>query len=63
MTKKNLAWKKFKKWNLSFFMSGIPHDLAQKTGNVPKWAFFDNIGKTPKDLSEGNQELIQLFEL
>ena len=29
-------------------MSGIPHDLAQKTENVPKGAFFDNIRKNQK---------------
>ena len=49
MTKKILAWKKFEKWYLSFFMSGIPHDLALKTENVPKWAFFDNIWNKTKD--------------
>ena len=46
MTKKNFSLKKIQKVAFTiFFMSGIPHDLAQKTENVPKWAFFDNIWK------------------
>ena len=49
MTKKNFSLKKIRKVVfVIFFMSGIPHDLAQKTENVPKWAFFDNIWKNQK---------------
>ena len=41
--KKILLEKNSKSGICHFFMYGSPHDLAQKTENVPKWAYFDNI--------------------